>query len=161
MVLKVCKICGKDFTDNTKSQTQIYCSPECRKESIKLNLRRRRHGAEKIHRTCKECGKVFTVSGKHIYYCSNECLKKSALVKVRRYNKEKRAGTWVRKQVRSREVFVPNRCMICGGEIPDRERHDIMNYVICESCVPLTKFRVEPERIYHGIAKNPLVKESV
>lgn len=37
MVQRVCKICGKEFTaENNKFR---FCSPECKEEGIKLNIK--------------------------------------------------------------------------------------------------------------------------
>lgn len=83
-----CKRCGKKFVPNTKHY--LYCSDECRRESIlecnrgvasrweKRKVEDDKNKRASISRTCKNCGKTFySDKPMTIKYCSRDCSKKA------------------------------------------------------------------------------------
>ena len=120
-----CPICGKEFLRTRTGQK--YCSVECSNKSILEKQRKFTHFYKEKGRKCIICGKELNNYNK--LYCSRACRFKD-------------------------KEFEPNRCMVCGGIIPDKQSGaTLQNYVICESCVSKTKIKVDPNRIYHGKAK--------
>ena len=74
---KTCVICGKEF--ETSKSSKLICSPECRKEYVKIRDRGRKSRKKEHERMCVVCGKVFvTVKGAQMM-CSRECANKRKL----------------------------------------------------------------------------------
>lgn len=116
----VCAFCGKTFTVGQKHIK--YCSRECmkregiRRQTAKVSAMRAAKRAEKAaakaaevpvvkQGTCPVCGKTFTVSQKHLKYCSKEC-HDVALRRIRAAYKVRRMGlTAGRRQRPERDAF--------------------------------------------------------
>lgn len=72
-MLKKCVVCGKEF--NSKKGV-ITCSHECylvKKSEYNTKSNFVRYSGEKTTKKCPICGKIFSVSKKHLVYCSAEC----------------------------------------------------------------------------------------
>lgn len=111
-----CRTCGKVFhrspANFRESNTHAYCSKECYTEARKAGMAEvRRPLHTEHHRSCRHCGKSFTLkhSTRNYYqrqYCSDECerlSRKSTGVFARYFETRKRGGN----------------CEICGIYEPD------------------------------------------
>ncbi|WP_279006173.1 hypothetical protein [Thomasclavelia cocleata] len=86
-MLKKCVICGKEF--NSKNGV-ITCSHECylvRKRELDTRGNFVRYNGEKTTKKCPVCSKVFSVSKKHLVYCSSKCRKIATREKKKKYFK--------------------------------------------------------------------------
>jgi len=164
---RYCIICGRELSGfNTK-----YCSYECRRKGVAI---KRGCKSLNIPVTCPICGKEFIRQGTRQKYCSKDCANKAIADKQKSYRDRKEKDRkcivcgkelnhynikYCSRECRFKDKnFEPNRCMICGGIIPDKYGATYRNYVICEGCVSKTGFLIDPKRIYHGVAKDSIIE---
>ena len=80
---KTCEICGREFIAACRGGKK-YCSPGCKRQACSKRQWQRRKAARGVEvvaiaKTCVECGKDFTASGKNakqVKYCSKRCYKR-------------------------------------------------------------------------------------
>jgi predicted nucleic acid-binding Zn ribbon protein len=73
--LKICPVCGIEFSANVHNQ--LYCSSKCSHTKWKLS---RQNGIRKKYpntyfkdKSCRNCGTIFKPSAPSHHYCSEEC----------------------------------------------------------------------------------------
>jgi hypothetical protein len=81
-----CQVCGKEFDDSRqgkRGRKTKFCSDACRqgRQAADQCLRRSAQGGAEngARRSCKCCGRVFTVKRRGQGYCSSECGRKARL----------------------------------------------------------------------------------
>jgi 5-methylcytosine-specific restriction endonuclease McrA len=119
----ICSGCGKEFESKHK---RARCSRECdleygRRESFRTNSEKK----ETKPRECKECGEVFIpeYGNKRRFFCSDECLKRSAR-RIRRHKERAKLRLVKVETVDPIRVFIRDgwRCQLCGKKLNRKHR---------------------------------------
>lgn len=79
--MRVCKICGKEYTLNESGAGYKYCSQDCADEARRIRNRERWRKANPgwdngTNKVCEWCGKAFTAPARNANYtrfCSSKC----------------------------------------------------------------------------------------